>query len=140
MAALTKELVFWLALPALVAIGSAALVWLLMQARMQVLAAHYQAALARAEDSAARRPGLNELLAELRMERRRFLRKITGGRGCETTVFTLERLYFRNIPLTGWMQEEIPLGAGEELREETLIPQDFRGIPPEAGVVEFVPR
>lgn len=117
-----NELVFWVGLPALVAIGSAALVWMLMQARMQLLATNYKAAVAEIEKKAlVSRPRLEDLWAELRLERRQFLRKIAGARGSETTILTLERLYFRQIPLTGWMQEEIPLGAGEPLPGQTLL-------------------
>ena len=112
------EVVFWALLPALVAMGAAYLVWLLMQARIQVLTAHYQTAVARVEQE--RGPALDELLAELRMERRRFLRRLPGPKGLETTVITQERLYLRNLPLTGWMQEELTLGTGEELAAETV--------------------
>lgn len=120
MTTLATELVFWIALPALVAVGAAYLVWLLMQARIQVLAAHYQTAVAKVEtDCEINRPDLDRLLAELRTERRRFLRRLPGPNGIETTVITQERLYFRNIPLTGWMQEELPLGTGDELAPET---------------------
>jgi hypothetical protein len=134
-----KELVFWVGLPGLVAVGSAALVWMLMQARMQLLATNYKAAIAEVEKAAAEsRPRLENLLAELRLERRQFLRKTSGVRGSETTILTLERLYFRQIPLTGWMQEEIPLGGGEALPGQTLLYQE---IAPNSGVgaVSLVP-
>ena len=62
---------------------------------------------------------MEELLAELRMERRRFVRRVPGPTGVEITVITQERLYLRNIPITGWMQEELPLSQGEELPPET---------------------
>lgn len=120
MTSLAAELVFWIVLPALVALGAAYLVWLLMQARIQVLTAHYQTAVAKVEtDCEVHRPDLDRLLAELHMERRRFLRRVHGPKGVETTIITQERLYLRNIPLTGWMQEELPLGTGEELAAET---------------------
>jgi len=93
---------------------------------MQLLTAKFQAALAQREKEAAEnRPGVEELLAELRFERRRFVRKITGPQGIENSVLTLERLYFRQIPLTGWMQEEIQLGQGEELSEQTSMMQQL---------------
>lgn len=124
MASLGAELVFWILVPAVVAVGVAYLVWLLMQARIQVLTAHYQTAVTKVEsDCAVRRPSADELLAELRIERRRFLRRVPGPKGAETTLITQERLYLRNIPLTSWMQEELPLGAGEELPADTpLVP------------------
>jgi hypothetical protein len=105
--------------PCLVAIGSAYLVWFLMQARIQVLTANFQAAVAKVEcDRGDHRPGLEELLSELRMERRRFMRRIPGPKGLETTVITQERIFLRNLPLTGWMQDELVLGEGQALDAE----------------------
>ena len=110
------EWALWLVVPFLVASGTAYLVWVVMQSRMRVLAADYRAAVAKVEmDSASRRPGVEELLAELRFERNRFLRRILGPNGYETSVITQERIYFRNVPLTGWIQDEVPLGEGEEI-------------------------
>ena len=122
-ASFAAELVFWVILPILVAVGAAYLVWLLMQARIQVLTAHYQTAVAQVEgDCSQRRPALEELLAELRMERRRFVRRVPGPAGNETTLITQERLYLRNIPLTSWMEEVLVLGDGEELPAESVTP------------------
>ena len=136
-----KEFTFWLALPGLVAIGSAALVWMMMQARMQLLTAKFQAALAQAEKEAAEnRPGVEQLLAELRVDRRRFVRKMVGFHGPETSLVTMERLYFRQIPLTGWMEEEILLGQGEELPEETSIMHQLPSGPTGSGPTALVPR
>ena len=70
----------------------------------------------------AHRPALEELLAELRMERRRFVRRVPGPAGNETTLITQERLYLRNIPLTSWMEEVLVLGTGAELPTETVTP------------------
>ena len=111
------ELIQWLILPVVVAVGASYLVWIVMQARIHVLAAKYDAALVKVEsECAARRPGVEELLSELRFERNRFLRRTPGPKGSyEATVITQERIYFRDIPLTGWIQDELPLGDGEEL-------------------------
>ena len=122
MTSFAAELVFWVVLPALVALGAAYLVWLLMQARIQVLTAHYQTAVAKVENDCSSHPGLEALLAELRMERRRFVRRVPGPNGNETTLITHERLYLRNIPLTSWMEEVLVLGNGEELPAETITP------------------
>jgi hypothetical protein len=56
------------------------------------------------------------------MERRRFVRRVPGPAGDETTLITQERLYLRNIPLTSWMEEVLVLGSGEELPGETVTP------------------
>lgn len=117
MSSLTTELVLWLVLPGVVAVGAAYLVFLLMQARIHVITAHFQAAVAKAE-STDRRPGADELLADIRFERHRFLRRVPRPEGYQTSVIMQERIYFRNIPLTGWMEEELPLGEGELLAPE----------------------
>ena len=123
MASFAAELVFWVILPVLVAVGAAYLVWLLMQARIQVLAAHYQTAVAKVEsDCSSNRPALDDLLAELHMERRRFVRRVPGPNGEETTLITQERLYLRNLPLTSWMEEVLVLGNGQELPAESVTP------------------
>jgi len=110
-----------------------------MQARIRLLAGKHKAALAQLEkESASKHPSLEQLLAELRLERRRFLRRLDGPRGYETTVLTLERLYFRHVPLTGWMQEEIPLGGGEQLSEQTVLIHEIAA-GPEVGSVSLLP-
>jgi hypothetical protein len=91
-------------------------------------------------ESAGNRASLDDLLAELRLERRRFLRRMASPKGCDTTVLTLERLYFRQVPLTGWMQEEIPLGGGEVLAEQTFLIQEIAGAAGETDMVSLVPR
>lgn len=117
MGSLSVELILWLFLPVLVAVGTAYLVWIVMTARIHVLAAKYDAALVKVEsECAARRPGVEQLLSELRYERNRFLRRTPGPQGSyQATVISQERIYFRDIPLTGWIQDELPLGDGEEL-------------------------
>jgi hypothetical protein len=104
-----------------------------------LLSNKYQATLAQLEkESASKRVSVEQLLAELRLERRRFLRRMPSPRGYETTILTLERLYLRHVPLTGWMQEEIPLGGGEELAEQTVLIQEIARAP-EVGSVSIVP-
>lgn len=111
-----------------------------MQARIRRLTRKYQGAIAKLEkESAGSRATLEQLLAELRLERRRFLRRMAGPRGYDTTVLTLERLYFRHVPLTGWMQEEIPLGGGEELEEQTVLIHEIAGSSAGVGSVSLLP-
>jgi len=121
-------LVLWVAMPAVAAGGAAYLVWFVMHAQMHVLAVNYRAALARlASEGEKREPVAEELLTYLRFERRRFLRRIPTAKGCENTVISQERIYFRDIPLTAWMEEEIRLGSGEPLGPETCLLPVLRG-------------
>ena len=117
MGILSTELILWLLLPIVVALGTAYLVWTVMQARIRVISANCRASIAKFEsECASRRPGVEEFLTELRFERNRFLRRVPGPHGSyQATVITQERIYFRDIPLTGWIQDELALGDGEEL-------------------------
>jgi hypothetical protein len=124
---ISTEVVLWILMPAVAAAGSASLVWLLMSARIQVLTANYRTALARME-GLDRQPGTEEFLSNLRVERRRFVRRLSGAHGSTNSVITQERLYFRNIPLTGWMEDEVALGEGELTATETsLVPAIANG-------------
>jgi hypothetical protein len=113
---------------------------MIMQGRIRRLNRRHQAAIAKLEkEAAANHAGLEQLLAELRLERRRFLRRMASPRGYDTTVLTMERLYFRQVPITGWMQEEIPLGGGEELSEQTVLIREIAGPEGEVGAISLVP-
>lgn len=129
MANVIGELIYWAVLPALVAAGTSALVWLLMNARIEVLKSRYHAAVAEVEGIAAvrdaalqaavedarargRQEAFEELLAGVRVEERRYVRKrrrLVGGD--EERLVVQERIFLGNIPLTGWMEQE--LGAQE---------------------------
>jgi hypothetical protein len=56
----------------------------------------------RASQEEARRRALNEFLADVRVDERRFLIESRG------TMLLQERVSFRNIPLTPWVDRELP--------------------------------
>jgi hypothetical protein len=109
----------WAAMPFLVAAGAALLTAILMNARTDAALAGQRAALAevrallatqhrameervRASAEEARRRALDEFLADVSVDERRFLLE---GRH---SVLIEERVSFRNIPLTPWLAREIP--------------------------------
>ena len=55
-----------------------------------------------ASEEEARRRALNEFLADVRVDERRFLIESRG------TMLLQERVSFRNIPLTPWVDRELP--------------------------------
>ena len=59
----------------------------------------------RATEQEARRQALDDFLADVRVEERRFLQ---DGR---RVVLMQERVSFRNIPLTPWVEHEVPAGV-----------------------------
>ena len=109
----------WMAMPFVVAAGAALLTAILMNARTDAALACQRAALAevrallatqhrameervRATEEEARRRALNEFLADVRVDERRFLIESRG------TMLLQERVSFRNIPLTPWVDRELP--------------------------------
>jgi hypothetical protein len=118
MAGLVPDYV-WAAMPFVVAAGAALLTAILMNARTDAALACQRAALAevrallatqhrameervRAAEEEARRRALNEFLADVRVDERRFLMEARG------TMLLQERVSFRNIPLTPWVDREMP--------------------------------
>ncbi len=119
----------WLALPMFVAAGSALLAVVVMQARMEASIAREQAATAearallatehrrveeqiRAAEEQARRKALDDFLAEIRVEERRFLRESKSLFVNRRCLVIQERLFFRNIPLSDWVERELMLEEG----------------------------
>jgi hypothetical protein len=108
------------AMPFVVAAGAALLTAILMNARTDAALACQRAALAevrallstqhrameervRAAEEEAKRRALNEFLADVRVDERRFLIESRG------TMLLQERVSFRNIPLTPWVDRELPV-------------------------------
>ncbi|PWU03675.1 MAG: hypothetical protein C5B51_18435 [Terriglobia bacterium] len=134
------ETVLWLLLPGFVGVASGLLVWFVMQSRMEVNLARERETLAaergaidaekaslganleptiRAAEESARRSALEGFLSELRVEQRHYTREnrlLTQNR---RALVLQERMYFRNIPLSDWIEHEILLEDGMDV--ERLI-------------------
>ncbi|HVX67571.1 MAG TPA: hypothetical protein VHA11_13250 [Bryobacteraceae bacterium] len=109
----------WLFMPLAAAAGASIVTAFLMHARAEVDSARQRQLLAEARtllaaaqriledrveaaEAAARRKALDEFLADVRIEERRYPRER------RPTVIVLERVCFRNIPLTPWFEHEVP--------------------------------
>jgi hypothetical protein len=109
----------WLLVPLLVAAGASIVTAFLMHARAEVDSARQSLALAEARtllgaaqriledrveaaETSARRKALDEFLADVRIEERHYPRER------RPSVVVLERVCFRNIPLTHWFEHEVP--------------------------------
>jgi hypothetical protein len=126
------DFLLWLGFPALVAAGAAGLMWLVMNARIELLRSRYQSALSQIESAAAlrtaglqsaaqeanskaRAAALQEVLAGIRVERRQLVGRDRGLLGAERTQIQLqERLTLNGMPLSGWMDSAKP-GLAEVL-------------------------
>jgi hypothetical protein len=124
------ETVFWIFVPAFAAVASGVLAWFVMQSRMEValaglreelaesrgalraekaaVAGSLETALHAAEES-ARRQAFDRFLTELRVEQRHYTRENHMLTPARTSLVLQERMFFRNIPLSDWIEHEIPL-------------------------------
>ena len=122
---------WWAFAMAVCAIGSGLLVFVVMQARMQVLLAKQRELLAEARASLAaqkdamegtlktmeettKRKAMDEFLADVRVEERHYVREqklLFITRKC---LVRQERIFFRNIPLSNWIENEMPFEEGAD--------------------------
>jgi hypothetical protein len=130
----------WIMLPVLVAAGSAMLSFHITKARMEVAVSKEREATAeanarlraleqgvpdkiRAAEESAQRKAFDLFLMDFRVEERRFLRESRSHLAKRRSVILQERLYFRNIPLSNWVEHEMALddGAGLELVDKHSV-------------------
>ena len=105
-----------------------------MRARMEVAVSKEREALAAAQaiiesqkvqmedrvhaaQEAARRQALDEALGDFRVEERSYMRELKSMFSARRIMVVQERLYFRNIPLSNWVEQEMPIAEGADLDE-----------------------
>jgi L-lactate utilization protein LutB len=124
------EAALWVLLPGFVAIASAMLAWFIMQSRMEVKLAEQRETLAElkgqlkaekeamvgtlqtavhAAEETAKRQAFDNFLAELKVEQRHYTRENRMLMNSRKSLVLQERMYFRNIPLSDWIEHEITL-------------------------------
>lgn len=118
------DALLWILLPVLIAAGSALLAFYLMQARMEVAIAKEREVLAearaeirttkntmdervKATEQEARRRALDEFMQDFRVEERHYFRENKSVSARQKSMVLQERLYFRNIPLSNWVEHEM---------------------------------
>lgn len=118
------DALLWMFLPVFVAAGSALLSFFIMQARMEVALAKERESLAearavinshkvmleeriRAAEEATRRKALDDFMQEFRVEERSYIRESKSLFAQKKTMVMQERLYFRNLPLSNWVEHEM---------------------------------
>jgi hypothetical protein len=130
------EALVWILLPGLTAVATGILAWFVMQSRMDVALAQQRERLAEsrgaleAERNAVRdsvaiavhaaeersqRLALDNFLNELRVEQRHYTRENRLLLHNRRSVVLQERMCFRNLPLSDWIEHEIPLDEGMDV-------------------------
>lgn len=124
----------WLLLPLFVAAGSALMAYFLMQSKLEVAVAKERETLAearalistnqktleetiRATEEAARRKALDEFLADFRVEERHYMRESKSLFMNRKSMVLQERLFFRNIPLSNWVEHEMVVEDGGDIQK-----------------------
>jgi hypothetical protein len=130
------DALLWIMLPGLAAVGTGVLAWFVMQSRMDVALAQQRERLAEsrgaleaernavrdsvaiavhAAEERAQRQALDNFLNELRVEQRHYTRENRLLLHNRRSVVLQERMCFRNLPLSDWIEHEIPLDEGMDV-------------------------
>ena len=126
------EAFLWMFLPVFVAGGSSLLSFYIMQARMEVALAKERESLAearatinsqkitmeeriKATEESTKRLAMDEFMHDFRVEERSYARESKSLTASRKTMVMQERLFFRNIPLSNWIEHEMIVEEGTEL-------------------------
>lgn len=124
--------ILWVVLPIFIAVGSALIAVYIMQQRMELQLARERQSLSEARASieaqketleelnqlreeAVKRKSLDEFLADLRTEQRRFVREQKMLFATRKCLVVQERIYFRNLPLCNWVEHEVMIEEGADI-------------------------
>jgi len=116
----------------LCALATGGLVWFIMHSRTEVRLARQREKLAEAKatleaqkqgirgaiqgaEETMRRQALDDFLADLRIEERHFVREHKMLFVSKKMLVRQERIFFRNIPLSNWVEQEIAITEGADL-------------------------
>jgi hypothetical protein len=123
----------WIMLPLFVAAGSALLAFYIMQARMEVAVSKEREIIAEAQatiksqervleekvkatEEAALRRAFDQFLGDFRVEERHYMREHKSMFLNKKAMVLQERLFFRNIPLSNWVEHEMIVEEGSDLK------------------------
>lgn len=124
----------WMFLPVFIAAGSALLSFYIMQARMEIAIAKERQLLAearatintykitmeeriKATEADTRRRALDEFMQEFRVEERSYMRETKSMFSNKKLMVMQERLFFRNIPLSNWVEHEMLIEEGSDAQQ-----------------------
>jgi hypothetical protein len=123
----------WILLPLFVAAGSALLAFYIMQAKLEVAIAKERESIAeaqaviksqekilvervRATQEATQRQAFDQFLGDIRVEERHYMRENKSLFVNRKSMILQERLFFRNIPLSNWVEHEMVVEDGGDLK------------------------
>jgi multidrug efflux pump subunit AcrA (membrane-fusion protein) len=86
---------------------------------------------AKAIEERTRRAAMEELLGEVRIEERRYVREHRVLFAHRKSLVLQERIFFRNVPLSNWVEHEVPIEEGADLDDVAKTLSVFNAL--EAG-------
>src|SRR5580658_4695339 len=124
--------VWWIISSAFSAAVTGGLVYFVMQSRMEVLLARQREKLASAHaalgaqkeamldsvrnaQESARRKAMDDFIADIRVEERHYIREHKALFLTRKCVVRQERIFFRNLPLSNWIEQEMPFEEGADI-------------------------
>lgn len=122
----------WMFLPLFTAAGSALLAFYIMQARLEVVVSREREALIeartqlktiereveskmKATEEETRRKSMDDFLSDFRVEERHYSRESKSLFLNKKSMVLQERLFFRNIPLSNWVEHELVVEEGGDI-------------------------
>jgi hypothetical protein len=121
-----------------------------MQARMEVALAKERESLAearamisshkitldervKATEEACKRQALDDFMHDIRVEERSYIRETKSLNALKKTMVMQERIFFRNIPLSNWIEREMIIEDGQTTGQ---LPAESLFTPPALTTVE----
>jgi hypothetical protein len=68
-------------------------------------------------EETTRRKAFDEFLADLRVEERHYMRQQRVLFATKKSMIMQERIFFRNIPLSNWVEHEVPVEEGATVED-----------------------
>jgi CRISPR/Cas system CSM-associated protein Csm3 (group 7 of RAMP superfamily) len=73
----------------------------------------------KATEEACKRQALDDFMHDIRVDERSYVRESKSLNGSKKTMVMQERVFFRNIPLSNWIEREMLIEDGLETRQLT---------------------
>jgi len=126
------DLLWWMIAVALSSAATGGFVYFVMRSRTDVLLARQrenlaavQAALGAQKEAmvdslrnaheSARRQEMDDFIADIRVEERHYVREQKAFFLTRKSVVRQERIFFRNLPLSNWIEQEMPFEEGADI-------------------------
>jgi hypothetical protein len=131
------DALLWIMLPGFTAVAAGVLAWFIMQSRMEVALANQREQLAesrgaldaerkavestldtalQAAEAKAKLESLENFLGELRVEQRHYTKENRLLTHSKKSLVLQERMFFRGIPLSDWIEHEVTLEDGADVQ------------------------